>query len=296
VDCSSLFPRASVVALLCLVVGCGGGGGELSTIALNSGNAETVAAQGVGAAQFLMQMSELVGGVSDVIESQNAQTILCDSGNVGININDAVPQNVLSTGDSATITFQACMIDGLTLNGTLAFTATQVSGSEPGPFAYVLDVDFNAFTMSAGGATIVVNGGFTIDLSTTDGVSYVAIVSGDSLSAFAQGGGEAFSGTISDFRIERQYNESTGDYLFDVQATVATSEIGGIATYVTATPFTGTDPNGPSAGEYVVTGANGATLTITALGSDQVQLDLDLDGDTVVDWSTVTTWTFLDSL
>lgn len=288
-DCSSLFPRASVVALLCLVIGCGGGS-ELSTVALSETNAETVAGQGVGAAQFLMQLSGMVDGVSSLIESQGAQVILCDSGNVMVDINDALPQNVLSSGDSATITFQACMIDGLTLSGTLSFTATEVTGAEPGPFSYVLDVNFNAFTMSAGGATIVVNGGFTASLSTQDGVAFTSVVSGDSISAFAQGGGVAFSGTLSNFRVERQYNESTLDYLVDVQATVASSEIGGIATYETTTAFTGTDPNEPDAGSLLVTGANGGTLTVTALSSTQVQLDLDFDGDTVIDWSIVTTW------
>ncbi|MHC4491778.1 MAG: hypothetical protein ACYTDU_09165 [Planctomycetota bacterium] len=282
--------------MLCLVIGCGSDGETFAPVTITSANAEMVAQQGVGAVDMLTQMSGMVEGYSDVFDNPSPQ-LTCDSGNANVVINDTGTPG-LSTGDSASFTFNACVLNGggipVTLNGTLSFEATEVTGAPPGPFSYVLTCSFNSFSINVLGATVIVNGGFVLELSSDDGDAFRSVVRGTYFSAYAQAGLQAFSGTISNFRLERNFTESTGAYLVDLQATVAGSQIGGEATFETTVPFTGTDPDDPDAGTLVVTGAAGATATLVALNNVDVQILVDLDGDGNTDATIDTTWAVLN--
>jgi hypothetical protein len=180
------------------------------------------------------------------------------------------------------------------MNGNISFTASDVTGTPPGPFSYALVCSFNSYSVNVLGATVIVNGGFTLELSTTDGDTYQAVVHGDYFSVYAQAGLQAFSGTISNFRMERTYTESTGAYSVDNQATIAGSQLGGEVTFDTTVPFTGTDPDDPDAGTLVVTGAEGATLTLVAIDNIDVQILVDLEGDGNTDATILTTWDVLN--
>jgi hypothetical protein len=273
----------------------------VTELTIDAQNAETVAAEGVRAVELLSQMSELVETFSGAIENPSAQVIIpCDTGNVSIAINDVPPLNVLSTNDSASFTFNACVLNAggavpVTLNGAMSFTATEVTGTQPGPYSAKLTCSFRALSVVILGATVVVDGGFTLEASTTDGVTFVNAVSGTYFSAFAQAGSEAFSGTIWDFRVERTVDESTGAFSVDVQATFAGSQTNGIVSIVATTPFDGVEPDHPDTGVMVVTGAGGSTLTFTTLDNVDVQLDVDVDGDGTPEVTILTTWDFLDS-
>ncbi|MHC4972274.1 MAG: hypothetical protein ACYTG3_08075 [Planctomycetota bacterium] len=287
-----------LAAVLCLVVGCGSDGETtLAPLAITSANAEMVAQQGVGATDVLMQMSGLVEGYSQVFDNPSPQLVPCDSGQGNLVLND-VGAPGLSTGDSASMTFLACVFDAdgipITMNGNISFTASDVTGTPPGPFSYALVCSFNSYSVNVLGATVIVNGGFTLELSTTDGDTYQAVVHGDYFSVYAQAGLQAFSGTISNFRMERTYTESTGAYSVDNQATIAGSQLGGEVTFDTTVPFTGTDPDDPDAGTLVVTGAEGATLTLVAIDNIDVQILVDLEGDGNTDATILTTWDVLN--
>ena len=294
----NVFPRTMLAAVLGLVIGCGGSDPEtFAPLAITSANAEMVAQQGVGATDVLMEMSGLVEGFSQVFDNPSPQAAPCDSGNGNLVLND-VGDPGLSTGDSASMTFQACVFDGdgipITMNGTVSFTATDVTGTPTGPFSYALSCSFNSYSVSVLGITVIVNGGFTLELSTTDGDTFQSVVHGDYFSVYSQAGGQAFSGTISNFRLERDYTESTGAYLVNMQATVAGSQLGGEVSFNSTIPFTGTDPDDPDSGTLVVIGAEGATATLVALNNVDVQILVDLDGDTVTDATILTTWAVLN--
>jgi len=298
VNYRNVLPRATLAAVICLVIGCGGSDPEtFAPVTITSANAEMIAQQGVGATDVLTQMSGLVEGYSQVFDNPSPQLVPCDTGSGNLVLND-VGAPGLSTGDSASMTFYACVFDGdgipITMNGNLSFTATEVTGTAPGPFSYALTCSFDSYSVSVLGITVIVNGGFTLELSSADGDAFQSVVHGDYFSVYAQAGAQAFSGTISNFRLERNFTESTGAYLVDMQATVAGSEIGGEATFESTIPFTGTDPNDPDAGTLVVTGAAGATATLVALNNVDVQILVDLDGDTVTDATILTTWAVLN--
>lgn len=294
----NVFPRTMLAAVLGLVIGCGGSDPEtFAPLAITSANAEMVAQQGVGATDVLMEMSGLVEGFSQVFDNPSPQAAPCDSGNGNLVLND-VGDPGLSTGDSASMTFQACVFDGdgipITMNGTVSFTATDVTGTPTGPFSYALSCSFNSYSVSVLGITVIVNGGFTLELSTDDADTYTAVVHGAYYSVHAQAGQQSYWGTISNFRLERTVTESTGAYMVNLMATVSGSQIGGEATYETTVPFTGSDPDDPDAGMLVVTGAGGATATLIAVDNVNVQILLDLDGDETTDATIDTTWDVLN--
>jgi hypothetical protein len=294
------FSRAALVAAALVFAGCSGST-ETPELVLSEQNAEAVAAQGVAAAEMVQGMSEMVEGFATVFEEPEApaQMMPCVTGNAYSSLNDVAPQGQLSTGDSASLTFNACVIDlgelSMTLDGTLSFTAVEVTDAEPAR-TLTIQVSFQSLSIGIAGASIVLDGGFTHELSTADGVAFTSIVSGDYFRAFAQGAeGPPFSGTISDFRLERQYDVESGAYLWDLDASVTGSGFGGRVMYDTTSPFTGVEGDYPDAGVFVVTGANDATATLVTLEDDAVEIQLDLDADGTPEVTINTTWDVLDS-
>jgi hypothetical protein len=286
-----------LAAVLGLVIGCGGDSETLGPVTITSANAQLIAQQGVGAVDTLTQMSAMVEDYSDVFDNPGAQILPCDTGDANLDISD-VGDPGLSINDSARFTFVNCVNGAdsipVTMNGTLEFTVDDVTGTPPGPFSYALTCTFTNFSISLLGATVTVNGGFTLELSTDDADTYTAVVHGDYYSVYAQAGQQSYWGTISNFRLERTVRESTGAYMVNLMATVSGSQIGGEATYETMVPFTGSDPADPDAGMLVVTGAGGATATLIAVDNVNVQILLDLDGDQTTDATIDTTWDVLN--
>jgi len=287
-----LLSRTAIVALLGLTVGCGGGGDEIANLVITAQNAETSASQGVGAVDMLMSMGDLVDDFSDSIENQGALLIPCDEGNVNIGVTDVGLQQVLSTGDSVTVDFQACSFvdDDAVMNGGMSFTATEVTDLGGGMFTLSLTVQFSALTIVNDEGTMVVNGGFTSTLSSADGVTVRQVISGSNFSVFAEGDGEVFSGSIRGFSLVREIDTGDDGFLVDFDATVSGGNLNGQVVYNTTIPFEGTGDGDPQTGSMILRGANGGTITMVMTGEGNVDLLIDFDGDNTTDLTIPTTW------
>ncbi len=290
-----LLPRATTAAALLFAVGCGSGGS--SELMISQQNAEALAAEGVGAVTMLEGMSDMVDGLSDVFNPA-AQVFPCDSGNLMLTVSDTGTEG-LSTGDYANVDFNGCVLDlgdgALTFNGMFYLRATDVTGTAPGPFTREFYASYNALTAVVFGATVVIDGGLTASLSSPDGVMLDSVVSGNRFSAFAQAGNQVFSGSINDFLCERTLDTATGAYSVDLEATIYANELGGSAHFETTVPFTGIADEHPSAGTFVATGAQGATVTLIALDNVNVQILVDADWDGINETTINTTWDALDN-
>ena len=289
-----------LLAILAMI-GCSGGGSDgYAELTLTEQNAQTVAAQGVGALAVLEQTTGMVDGFSEVFGNPEMLEVPCSSGQAAVTINDMLPEGELSTGDSASISFMSCGIglgsEAVIMSGSVSFVVNEASGSEGGPFSYSLTVSFDDFSMALPGGSFLVDGGFTMAVNSTDGTTLTSVVNGDYLTIVAQGQGITFSGTLSEFREVRTYNNDTWAYSYELQATVASSLIGGKVVYHTTAPFTGVDPDAPDTGSMDVTGADGGILTINAMNSTDVQLVLDSDADGTPEATINTTWAYLDSV
>jgi hypothetical protein len=282
-------------ALLGLVVGCGDsdGSADLYPASITAQNAEQFASQGVGAIELVESLSQMAQDFTGVFEG-SAQSIPCDSGTVNVNIVDNLTQGQMDAGDSVSFNYSACTFDDLVLNGAMSMTCQEASGAAPGAFSYTVTVSYSNLTAASDGVTVSVNGGFTLTASSSDGVSVATTVSGTYLSAFASGAGQSFSGSLSNFSMQSSYDDATGDFSRSINAVVASSELGGSVTYETILPFTGNEPDYPDAGQLVVTGANGGSVTLTALNDTTVEIAIDLDGNTVPDITFQTQWAEID--
>jgi len=296
VNLSRLIPRAVMGAAL-LFAGCGGGGGP-SEMTFSAQNAEAAAAAGVGAATMAEGMADMVDGMSGLFEP-TAQVMPCDSGNVMLNVYDLGAMG-LSTGDYASLDFNACRMDlgegVLTFNGGLYLRAEDISGDPlSGPFTREFYGSFNALTATILGAVVVVDGGITASLSSPDdGTTLVLEVTCPDFSTFAQAGDAAFSGSLSNYHAVRTVNQSTLAYSVEFEGTIFASGLG-TAHFETTVPFTGTGEDHPSAGTFVATGALGATVTLIALDNVNVQILVDADADGINETTINTTWVALEN-
>jgi len=81
-----------------------------------------------------------------------------------------------------------------------------------------------------------------------------------------------------------------GAWSIAVEGTLTSSAFAGSATFETVKPFLSVDGSFPSMGELVIHGANGATIRVVALDGTFVRLEIDDDGDGVVDARVDATW------
>lgn len=294
-----ILPRAGTAAVLLFAIGCGGGGGGMSELTVSEQNAAPLAASGVAAVEMVEGMSEMVDGMSGIFEPD--QLIMpCDSGNVMLNVYDLGTQG-LSTGDYASLDFNACVMDlgegNLTFNGGLYLRADEITGDPlSGPFTRRFYGSYDALTLTIFGAVMVIDGGITASLSSPDdGTTLVLDVTCGSFSAFGQAGDAVFSGSLNNFHSQRTLNQSTGDYSVEFEGTVYSNTLGGSAHFETTTPFTGTGEDHPSAGVFVATGAEGATVTLIAVDNVNVQILVDADGIVGAETTINTTWAALEN-
>lgn len=294
-----LLPRAITAAAILFAAGCSGGGGP-SELTVSEQNAEALVAQGVGAVSMLEGMNDMMDGFSESIFDPAAQVTPCpDGGNAVLSVNDMAPAG-LSTGDYASLDFNACRIDFgegvFTFNGGLYLAATDISG-DPLTTGGTREFygSFDSLTLNLLGATVVVDGGISTSLSSPDGTTFTLTVSGTHFSAYANAGGQAFSGSLDDFENTRTWDSVANTYSLVVNATIYSSELGGYATFETTAPFTGLVGEHPSAGSFVATGAMGGKVTLVALDNVNVQILVDADGDGNNETTINTTWDALEN-
>ena len=291
--------RAASIFMLCLVLAaCGSSSDGLAT--LTSSNAQLAASDVSGTVDFLGGIESLVDDYDGMIEQQGELQITenCTAGFFTVDIQDGGTPGVTDTGDTFRIDFNNCTIENedgtLTLNGGMLFSAEEISGSLDSAFTRRIRVDFIGLTVNAGVIAMVLNGDVTHDLSSTDGVVLNSVISGSNLAAFAQVAFVGWSGTLSNYSLERMYDTSDDSFSVSIDATYDSSRLGGAVHFETTAPFTGNGDENPSAGTMVVTGAEGATLTLVAIDSVNVTLYLDVDADGEDDVTIETDWDTLD--
>ena len=307
---------------------CGGGSGggsdsgaSADPVAISSANAPQVAGAaynasgslegaGLGGAGFLTgAVTETTAGGVDMVEVIIAQlkasqswfenhaaafvtgavvtaTENCtDGGSFSFTLNDADDNQDLSTGDSLSATFSSCSEAGTVMNGTISINNLVISGDPLAPpYTLQLTIQANNFSVTENSETASLNGAMTLSQSTGDGVSFTNSISGTSMALNETGG----SATLSAFQLSSTENGSA--YTLDMNATVSSSEIGGAVTIVTDATFQGVEPNDPFTGQATITGANNSSVTLIAVDSVNVTLEVDADGDGVPEDIIPTTW------
>jgi hypothetical protein len=96
--------------------------------------------------------------------------------------------------------------------------------------------------------------------------------------------------SLSGFSVISTIDPLAGTAAFAVDGSLMGSGFDGEVQIATTAPVQ-LDTNGaPAGGQLVITGADGATITVDILSAQQVELNIDLDGNGSVDEVVLTTW------
>lgn len=203
---------------------------------------------------------------------------------------DLALPGTLTTGDTLNIDFADCD-EGLgeVLNGRIEMTVVTFAGELIlGTYLMVMDVLLIDHSVATAADTIIANGDSRVTLDTTGLPVITMSITGQSLTGVSS----TLTETISDFSTSQTVDTTLPQpYTLDASGTVDSSLLTGVITYDT-TPdiFMGMGAAYPYTGQLVVTGDSGATVTLIALDEVNVRIDIDSNGDGMVDSSETTTW------
>ena len=309
--------------------GGGGGGGTTAGIAasdpvtVNAANAQTVAGSTLDASDGLTGNTEGTSGlvalaavgqpqsvqinvIDTIIEQARKAPVLftggpsgvtpaavqslnqnCDSGTISGSFNDADNDLSLSTGDTFSMTANNCSLDGVTMNGSISLSNVSVTGDEfSPPYSLQFTLQATNFSVSVGGEAVVMRGDGTISESSSDAVNFISSVSGNGIEITA--GGESL--TLTDYDIQETENQATGAYSISINATISSSGLGGSVTVRTDVALTGVGAFDPDSGQITCVGAGNTSVTLTVVDSINVQLEVDQNGDGIIDETLSSAW------
>lgn len=211
------------------------------------------------------------------------------SGSFSVSATLANPE-MLSQGDSITITFDACSDGEETQDGSIVLSITAFSGDTGAEYSLAFSVEYNNLSFTEEGETSRISGDVSMSITFSEGV----ITTEFSSNAFSvvEDGREQ---TVTDYAITTAVNAEDQSISLSVSGSLSSDELGGTVSFATIEPFTAsaTDDD-PVSGVLRITGADGATLTITVQDTVNVLLEIDSDGDGQVDQTIETTWQALD--
>ncbi len=189
--------------------------------------------------------------------------------------------DTLTPGDTLTLVFEACVdAQGNELDGQLDLEIVSVSGDLLGGlFEVRAAARFTALTLTAESLTQRADGEAALELDTASPPVTRAAVSGTRLVLLE---GETRY-ELASFAVESTRNELLDTDTLSTTGTLTSSLYSGRAEFVTVVPFRSQGENLPDTGELVIAGADNATITVRPLDSQNVRLELDLDGNGSVD-------------
>lgn len=321
--------------LLVAACGGGGsseGGNSTTASTVNFNNAKDVAAQAYAASESVSAQSgasgELAGslvtgvtlhsGRSGVIgtslrqlyrglDAQTAGNLVtgvetteaCTNGGT-ISVSATVAnEGQVSNGDSLSITTNGCVEGDVKLNGGIRFTFSNLTGTI-GPdttWSATLAIVYSNLTTEVNGEVLRVNGDLTVGYVQTNSLIAKASASSSSLQVTYTSNGETIVDyTLSSLNCEATINSSSYTHRADYTVSGKLGNLGNTSyTVTTNTRFEGNAGAFPSKGSMTVKATDNTSLTLTAVDSTNVRIDLDTNGDGGIDQTINTTWDDLAS-
>ena len=139
---------------------------------------------------------------------------------------------------------------------------------------------------------ITSNGTVTVALDTTMLPAIAASISGSSLTTDSNTSSE----TLGNFQTVQTVDAGVqlSPYTLNSSGTLDSSDLPGVVSYSTPVTFQGFDFDFPSSGEFLVSAEN-SSLRLIAVDNVNVRIEIDNDGDGIVDETIDTTWAALTS-
>jgi hypothetical protein len=326
------FPTITLLALL--TAACGGGGGgsdDPGTVTFNeaeitTGNADAISrtvVDGMMETAALGEFGDLAGLGSVGVEpggtlSKTAITLATKTGEarakalptlmyepfdpgptpcaaggtVTVSANLQQP-DTLTAGDSITARFADCDDgDGRVVSGTLRLVVDAFDGDfASGLFAAGVDLSFDVLSVTEDGETNTVNGDIALFVDTRRYPVVAFSHSGRGLAITERGETMVFAEWSNGLSVDG--SSVPAGYSLTGNGRIDVPRHGGVS-YRVDEAFTGFGDTHPISGVLYLEGRDGASITITSLSNEQLQLEMDYDGDGVVDEVRLRTWAELE--
>lgn len=206
-------------------------------------------------------------------------------------------QSTLSAGDRITFSFNNCsnsvneIADGTIRMTIRSFSGDVTTGENVSMSISTEFIDYNI--IEGDGEVFGFDGDMTISLNATDPMNVVSSLSSNRLTVVENGRNQS----IEDYNVEFSVDETTGAYTITTSGTfIDNANLGGAVTFRTLAPFEGTGDEDPQSGQMEITGADGGIIIITVQGANSVLIEIDIEGDGVIDGTIETTWDEMEDL
>lgn len=201
-----------------------------------------------------------------------------------------------SQGDTYTTTYADCVSGVVTTNGSRIFRVEEQQGQQwvVAPWSLTTSMERQAYTVSTPWGTRTVDGVSSISLSSPDNVVITQVNSGQSASTNDVAGETLM--TTNDYVITHTWDEANNTFSLEFDVSTTGPIFDDVAVR-TLSPLTGPINQIPTAGqaEIVRTSSAGNTSIVTATLMDNglTRMEMDTNGDGVVDWTQDVNWTQL---
>jgi len=226
-----------------------------------------------------------------------------DAGNGSVTyINNDIDPPGRSTGDNVETIYANCthsvLLTGeVVIDGSIRYVVNDLHGAPAQTDVWNIDTTATAnLTVSTPLASRTTTSNFNLQYGSTDGVVVTRAIKGDASYVQSIAGMQSEISRVYDAVYTEDKASQTYESRFDV-----TRENAGIGSkrYATTPALSGPVGQPPESGAMTVTEAiAGVTsiVTITALGTGNVQVDTDSNGDGVIDQTEQTTWSDIGRL
>ena len=205
----------------------------------------------------------------------------------------------ISNGDRMTMTANNCSEGGVAINGKVTYVFSNLSGTIGSSTAWsaTLGMTYSNFSVAYDADAVRINGDLTTAYAQRSTTTADSSVTGRSLQVTVlENNAVVIDQRLSAFDYTSDINGSNLTYSTDYTLSGTFPNVGK-ATYIvdTRTPFQMTVGSFPSVGVLKVTATDNTTLWLTAIDSTNVRVDVDENGDGVIDQVINTTWSALDN-
>lgn len=221
------------------------------------------------------------------------------TGMVSISIDIVDPlvlaSGAFSVGDNFLVDYDNCD-DGAdeVIDGTIDLTVSAFEGDIfSGLYDLSMTMIITTLQVTTPAEMLSTSGNATARLNLLELLYAEATVSGSSVTMDYN----SMSDTLIDFSSMQTVDVGALDqpYTMVTQGTLTTTRLAGSVVYSTPVMFAGLGSSYPYTGEFFVAGEN-SSMRLVADDDVDVHIDIDSDGDTVIDETIVTTWAELTSM
>lgn len=217
-------------------------------------------------------------------------------GTLSISANDANGNLKVDAGDGAILTATNCVFEGQSLNGKLVLTVNSMTGdTDRFPFSLSVNVGFENLAAQSSTIRTVGNGTMRVTLAARAVNNQSLSVDTSSFVLSATYGGATYTKGLTNYLMSQNLTPVGSGFTSttSTSGTLSSSAFESKSfTASTPTPFVRSSTQAyPASGQFIIAGAAGSKVRITAINATTLRIELDADANDVYETSTTKLWT-----